>query len=126
MYDSLSALMTLADSDKEIGMQVDPSCLPYIQKYSALSMTAMLNATVEISRIQVKNIFSRVENTVLEIFLLLEKEFGNLDDLDIDLSVKKDEEINGITNDIMVMIYNESSITIGDHNKIQDTNISTL
>lgn len=51
-------------------------------------MTALLNATVEFSQTQVKNVFSRVENAVLDVLLLLEKEFGNLDDLDIDLTSK--------------------------------------
>ena len=88
-------------------------------------MTALLSAVVEISQTQVKNVFSRVENTVLDVLLLLEKQFGNLDDLDIDLSSKNNEEIRYITNDIMVLIYNDNSISIGDNNKMKDTSIST-
>ena len=41
-------------------------------------MTALLSAVVEISQTQVKNVFSRVENTVLDVLLLLEKQFGNI------------------------------------------------
>lgn len=51
-------------------------------------MTALLNAFVKISQTQIENIFSKVENMVLDVLLLLEKEFGNLDELDIDLSTR--------------------------------------
>ena len=125
LYDSLESLKTLTMSDKEFGRQINSSYLPYIQQYSAISMTALLSAVVEISPTQVKNVFSRVENTVLDILLLLEKEFGNLDELDIDLSAKDDKEINNIVNNIMILIYNDSSITIGDNNRIKNTDIST-
>lgn len=125
LYDSLESLKTLTMSDKEFGRQINSSYLPYIQQYSAISMTALLSAVVEISPIQVKNVFSRVENTVLDILLLLEKEFGNLDELDIDLSAKNDKEINNIVNNIMILIYNDSSITIGDNNRMKNTDIST-
>ena len=57
--------------------------------------------------------------------MLLEKEFGNLDELDIDLSTKDETEIENITNNIMVIFYNDNSVTIGDNNKMKDTNIST-
>lgn len=125
LYDSLPALKTLIEGDKEFGRQINSSYLPYIQQFSAISMTALLSAVVEISQTQVKNVFSRVENTVLDVLLLLEKQFGNLDDLDIDLSSKNNEEIRYITNDIMVLIYNDNSISIGDNNKMKDTSIST-
>lgn len=94
-------------------------------KVSERMMVKLLSAVVEISQTQVKNVFSRVENTVLDVLLLLEKQFGNLDDLDIDLSSKNNEEIRDITNDIMVLIYNDNSISIGDNNKMKDTSIST-
>lgn len=125
LYDSISALKMLTDSSKEIGKQIPASYLPYIQQYSAISMTALLSAFVRISQIQIENIFSKVENTILDVLLLLENEFGNLDELDIDLSTKNEEEIESITNNIMVLLYNDNSITIGDNNKMKDTNIST-
>ena len=88
-------------------------------------MTALLSAFVKISQTQIENIFSKVENMVLDVLLLLEKEFGNLDELDIDLSTKDETEIENITNNIMVIFYNDNSVTIGDNNKMKDTNIST-
>ena len=56
-------------------------------------------------------------------FINLEKQFGNLDELDIDVDSKSKQEIKEITNHIYVMIYNDQSITIGDKNKIKNSNI---
>lgn len=126
LYDSISALRILAESDKEIGRQIPSSYLPYIQRYSAISMTALISAFVKISQIQLENIFSRTENAVLDVLLLLEREFGVLDELDIDLSTKDEKEIENITNNIMVILYSDNSVTIGDNNRMKDTNISTV
>lgn len=123
VYDSISALQILLDKDQEFGLQINSSFLPYIQQYSAISMTALLSASVEISQTQVKNIFSCVENKVLDVMLLLEEEFGNLDDLDVDLLSKPKEKIREIEDKIFVIIYEDNSITIGDNNKMKNTSI---
>jgi hypothetical protein len=125
LYDSLSALRALTETDREFGRQINASLLPYVQQFSAISMTALLNATVEFSQTQVKNVFSRVENAVLDVLLLLEKEFGNLDDLDIDLTSKSNDEIQNIASNIMILLYNDNSIAIGDNNRMKDTSISS-
>ena len=125
LYDSLSALRALTETDREFGRQINASLLPYVQQFSAISMTALLNATVEFSQTQVKNVFSRVENAVLDVLLLLEKEFGNLDDLDIDLTSKSNDEIQNIASNIMILLYNDNSIVIGDNNRMKDTSISS-
>lgn len=126
LYDSLSALRALTETDREFGRQINASLLPYVQQFSAISMTALLNATVEFSQTQVKNVFSRVENAVLDVLLLLEKEFGNLDDLDIDLTSKSNDEIQSIASNIMILLYNNNnSIVIGDNNRMKDTSISS-
>ena len=125
LYDSLSALRALTETDREFGRQINASLLPYVQQFSAISMTALLNATVEFSQTQVKNVFSRVENAVLDVLLLLEKEFGNLDDLDIDLTSKSNDEIQNIASNIMILLYNNNSIVIGNNNRMKDTSISS-
>lgn len=126
LYDSLSALRALTETDREFGRQINASLLPYVQQFSAISMTALLNATVEFSQTQVKNVFSRVENAVLDVLLLLEKEFGNLDDLDIDLTSKSNDEIQNIASNIMILLYNNNSIVIGNNNRMKDTSISSV
>ena len=125
LYDSLSALRALTETDREFGRQINALLLPYVQQFSAISMTALLNATVEFSQTQVKNVFSRVENAVLDVLLLLEKEFGNLDDLDIDLTSKSNDEIQNIASNIMILLYNDNSIAIRDNNRMKNTSISS-
>lgn len=125
LYESLSGLKTLISSDEELGMQINALLLPDIQKYSLISMTALLNASVIFSKIQVQDVLSKTENKMMGIFLLLEKEFGNLDEMDIDLSMKTKDELSSISNTIMVTIYNDNSIRVGNDNKMIGTNIST-
>ncbi len=57
--------------------------------------------------------------------MILEKEFGSLDELDIDTTSKSDEEIEDINNRILVLVYNDNSVSIGDGNKMKDTTIAS-
>ena len=55
----------------------------------------------------------------------MEKEFGVLDELDIECSDKSDQEINEVCQKILNVIYVDKSITIGDDNKINKSDIHT-
>ncbi len=81
------------------------------------------SATVNFNMPDVYNIFPKVENKLLDILRYLEKQFGNLDDLDIDLDSKSKDEVNEIKSHIYVIIYNDQSISIGDNNKIKNSTI---
>lgn len=60
----------------------------------------------------------------MQFILTLEKEFGNLDELDIDISTKDTAELKEIVNYIQINLY-DNSITIGDNNKIKHSDITT-
>lgn len=81
------------------------------------------SAYVLLNMPKILNIFAIVESKVLDILCYLEKEFGNLDDLDIDVSSKNEEELDRIKRNIYVFIYNDQSIEIGDNNKLRDSNV---
>lgn len=49
--------------------------------------------------------------------MILEKEFGNLDSLDIDVSGKSEEELHKISEKMVVVIYNDNRVTVGNGNK---------
>ena len=85
----------------------------------------IVTASVELNMAEILNIFPKIESKLLDILLFLEKQFGNLDDLDINTESKSEEELERITNHIYVVIYNDKSITIGDKNKIKDSNIAS-
>ena len=63
------------------------------------------SARVEVSTHNLSNIISIIENRLLDSLLLLEKEFGNLDNLDIDTSGKSSSEIEEIANKITVLVF---------------------
>lgn len=96
---------------------------PIIATYNNDPYMIIVTATVELNMPQIRNIFPKVENKLLDILKYLEKKFGNLDDLDIDVESKSEQELKEITNHIYVMIYNDQSITVGDNNNIKNSNI---
>ena len=85
----------------------------------------IVTASVELNMAEILNIFPKIESKLLDILLFLEKQFGKLDDLDINTESKSEEELERITNHIYVVIHNDKSITIGDKNKIKDSNIAS-
>lgn len=62
-------------------------------------------------------ILSSIRTKLLKVLIELEKEFGCLDDLDIDTTGKQLEELN---NKLNVIIYEDNSVTIGDSNKLRN------
>lgn len=74
----------------------------------------------------INTVFSAVENKLLDILILLEKEFGILDELDIIVDSNTSEKVSEIANKIKVIIYNDNSINIGDNNKIKDSDIAVI
>lgn len=85
----------------------------------------IVTASVELNMPKILNIFPKVENKLLDILYYLEKQFGNLDDLDIDTESKSPTELETIINHIYVMIYNDKSVMIGNNNKIKDSYIAS-
>lgn len=67
------------------------------------------------------NMMNIIKTTLLKIFIKLDKSFGNLDDLDIDISTKDSHEVEKINTVINQYIYTDNSIKIGDKNKISDS-----
>jgi len=73
----------------------------------------------------ITNVFAAIENRLLDILILLEKKFGILDELDIDVTSKGPEELQDIAEKIILIIYHDQSVTIGDNNKIKDSTIAS-
>ena len=98
---------------------------PYIAQANNDLGMMIATASVELNMPKVLNIFPKVESKLLDILSYLEKQFGNLDDLDIDIESKSEKELNNIINHIHVLIYNDKSVTLGDNNKIKNSNIAS-
>lgn len=126
-HESVSALRELRDKaannpDGPLARAISGDAFPAIIKYSAVTMTAVLGAWVEVSPSVISDIIAKVENKVLDILLLLEKEFGKLDDLDIDLTNTPPDKVEKVINQINVII-DDHHIEIGDNNKISKSEI---
>ena len=68
-------------------------------------------------------IVNKVGNTVLKIFLELDKKFGCLDNLDIDTSNQNPNEIKQLEKQLLLYIGEMKVINIGDNNEITKSNI---
>lgn len=120
---SLKALYEQSKSDsKNIHQPLPADLFPVFNKYNEDPYMIITSAYVEIGFHYISNIISIVENKLLDSLLLLEKEFGNLDELDIDTSNKSADEIKAISEKI-VYIINDNSINIGDNNSIKNSKI---
>ena len=62
-------------------------------------------------------ILSVIKTKLLKTFIELDKNFGCLDNLDIDTNGRKLKEIN---NKLNIIIYEDNSVTIGDGNKLKN------
>lgn len=93
--------------------------LDYVNSAASLLEGEVTHAKRELGIYAFTNILNSLKPIILDIFIELEKNFGNLDDYYIDTSNKeKNEEV---TQTIINIIDN--SIKIGDNTKIEKSNI---
>jgi hypothetical protein len=73
-----------------------------------------------------QDILPKIKQRALDILLLLEKEFGNLDEYDIDLSVKTSEQISDIASKIVKIIEGKKpmNVQINNYGGIAQNNIA--
>lgn len=121
IYSSISTLIELKNKDAQLGKPIPPEFYYELQKNTNAHIT---DATVDIDLGMISDIISKVKTKILETLLFLEKEFGNLDELDIDISIKSEEELKSIVQHIQINLY-DNSVTIGDNNKIKSSSILT-
>ena len=122
---ALKCMVADNGEEKFLARGISADFYPYIATCNNDLHMIITSASVELNMPQILNIFSKVESILLDILCYLEKEFGNLDELDIDTDSKNEEELNEIIKHIQVIIYNDRSVSIGDNNKIKDSTISS-
>lgn len=72
-----------------------------------------------------ENTLNMVKTMLLKVLIQLDKSYGCLDDLDIDITGKTPEEVTKINAIINNYIFTDNRIQIGDKNKIENTDILT-
>ena len=127
--DGLEALRKLAqdvsEENGQLGKTISADFFPAMANYNDDPCMMITSARVVVGSQLLNNIFSVIENKLLDVLVLLEKEFGCLDDLDLDMSTKTEEEINSLNERLVVLIYNDNSVTIGNENKIKGSTIAS-
>ena len=124
--DSLYKLLEDSTTKKgQLGKIVPADLFPSLALFNQDPYMIITSARVVFDAQSIKRIFAAIENRLLDILILLEKEFGNLDELDLDCSSKSEDDIKMISDRIAVIIYNDMRVTIGDNNKIKDSKIAS-
>ncbi len=127
--EGVESLRTLAEKSQATGTEISKTIpadfYPAIAKYNNDPFMIITSARVIFGEHIISNIFSVVENKLLDILMILEKEFGCLDDLDIDTTVKSEEELKTINEQIFILVYSDNSVSIGSGNKIKDATIAS-
>ncbi len=70
------------------------------------------------------DILYKIKHKIIKILVELEKNFGCLDDMDINLKEIESENIKDINDRITQIVYTENTIKIGNNNKIKNSTIA--
>ena len=113
--ESVSAIETIRKKgDGQYASIIQNTVYPFLQKYVNGHIQ---NAQLIYSDHAFSNVYSSIKNKVLDILLLLEKNFGNLDSYDIQLNDKQKDEIIPI---IINIVYKDNSMKFGSSNKFSN------
>lgn len=119
--EGISAIKRMEGSD--LGQGIPPEM--YRELTRGTNISSITSANIRVSHMAPTEIIASVETRILEILCILEKEFGVLDELDIECADKSEQEIEEVCQKILNVIYVDKSIAIGDGNKINKSNIHT-
>lgn len=126
--ESIGALRQLSETNEKglLEKTIPADLFPAIAKFNKDPYMFIVAARVVVGAQCITNIFSVIENRLLDALILLEKEFGNLDELDLDVTEKTPDELQNIIQSLCVVIYQDQSVTIGNNNKIKGTQIASV
>lgn len=121
--DSITAIQSSITSDREANIK-KPISTDFCHSISkdSLQLAAM---HVEFSTMQFDGIISKVKSKLIEIIMELEKNFIDLDDLDIKPQIEGNDDKKEVIYNIQNIIYDDS-ITVGDNNELQKSSIGNF
>lgn len=122
LYSSISTLEEMKNKgESRIGKPIPPEFYIFLQENTNAHI---IEASVNTDLSSINDVISKVRVKILKTLLFLEKEFGNLDELDIDISIKNKEELKNIVQHIHFNLY-DNSIKMVMVTKIKGSNITT-
>ncbi len=110
--------MSKAESESEAHSLMLEANIALVNHYQQTNGD-VISAHRELSIYAYTIILGMIKDKLLEIFKVLEKNYGNLDELYIDFSdsSKKDE----IVKELVAIVYNDNSIKVGNNNQFKDS-----
>ena len=119
--DRFSSLQNFIDSPGEQSYRRDFSMLNgYVLQRTGIQCTSIYQ-TVPLNFLQ--KIVSQIKTILMKIFLKLDKEYGGLDDLDVDTTAKTPDEVDAINKVVNNYIFIDNSVNVGDRNKLKGSGI---
>ena len=121
ILDSVSSLQNFIDNPEKQSYRRDFSMLNgYVLQRTGLQCTSIYQ-TVPLNFLQ--KIVSQIKTILMNVFLKLDKEYGCLDDLDVDTTAKTPDEVEAINKVVNNYIFIDNSINVGDKNKLKGSGI---
>lgn len=119
IVDSVNALSTLTSEKYQYGRDLTAMAGAILEK-TGIYCTSIRQL---VPHNAIENLLSSIKSKLLRVLIKLDKEYGCLDNLDIDISQKKPEEVQKINSTVINYIFEDRSIKIGDKNRIEGTEI---
>ena len=119
IFDSVKALQEIIDDGQMRGRHLTEF------QYEIYERTGIqcLEIIQEIPKDAFDGVLSNIRSKLLKIFIALDKEFGNLDDMDLDSSSISTDELEKFNERIVCLIDN--SVRIGNNNRLDKTTFKT-
>ena len=121
IFNDVETIQKAIDSHELMGKPLPPEICGLISRTCNLAIT---RATVKIDETRLMSIIKNVEKKTLDILLRLEKEFGNLDELDINLDSYENEKLKNFNQSLITIVF-DNSTKIGNENKIESSNFQS-
>lgn len=121
----IDALQQAIGDGKGLEVHIPAEIYPLIAKWNNNPNLNIVSASIELNMPQITGIISKIESRLIDVLLVLERQFGNLDELDIDINGKNEDDKNDIINQIIYIIYNDNSVKIGNNNRVKDATIAS-
>ena len=116
----ISTIMQMAKAENEseehsLALEANLALVNHYQQTNG----DVISAHRKLSLYAYNNILAMIKDKLLEIFRVLEENYGNLDELYIDFSDDTKKEV--IIKEIGSIVYNDHSINMGSNNQIKDS-----
>lgn len=119
IFDGVNSLTTQMTGEYKYGRDLTALAGIILAK-TGISCTSI---TQLVPQNAIENVISAIKSKLLKVLIKLDKEYGCLDELDIDITEKDPEEVRKINAMIINYIFEDKSIRIGDKNRIDGTEI---